>query len=140
MLNQLMDLTLLQELQEKLMREKDLSVIWEYYMDHFADLPELVDVSQPKRHKFLESLVPQICQQIFGMKVRITDLLVVTVAEYYFYHAPFFADGRIGGLIYFEDVNMGMLAVAADNPPSGLMHYSRFSISPLKPSQGFGRR
>jgi hypothetical protein len=135
-----MDLTQLQELQEKLMRETDLSSVWGYYMDNFADLPELAEMSQRKSHKFLEALVPQICSQIFGMKVKVTNLLMVTVSEYYFYHAPFFADGRIGALIYFEDINMGMLAVAARNPSNGLMMFSRFSISLARPSKGFGKK
>jgi hypothetical protein len=135
-----MDLTQLQELQEKLMRETDLSSVWEYYMDNFADLPELVEMSQRKSNKFLEALIPQVCSQIFGRKVKVTNLLLVTLAEHYFYHAPFFADGRIGAFIYFEDINMGMLAVSAHNPSTGLTMFSRFSLSAAKPSRGFGKR
>ncbi|WP_243458441.1 hypothetical protein [Nostoc sp. UIC 10630] len=38
-----------------------------------------------------------------------------------------FLDGRIGGVIYFEDIKIGLLAVSADYPPTDAVKYSRFT-------------
>jgi hypothetical protein len=37
----------LQELKVKLTQEKDLSKIWLFYMDHFADYSEFTDLGAP---------------------------------------------------------------------------------------------
>ena len=38
-----------------------------------------------------------------------------------------FLDGRIGGVIYFEDVKIGLIAVSVDYPATNVVKYSRFS-------------
>jgi hypothetical protein len=116
----------LDQLKRKMVQEPDLSNIWEYYMSNFADLPEFLDVGRPKKDKFLTELVPTVCQKIFGKKVKITNLFPIYIPEHKFFHAPFFADKSIGGLIYYEDLTMGIIAVSASFPP-GMMHFSRFS-------------
>jgi hypothetical protein len=127
-----MKLERLKQLRRKLIQEKDLSKIWSFYTDEFADRPEFLDVGEPKPNEFIEAVVPQICQQIFGKKVKITDLMTIYLAEYNFFHAPFLAEGRIGGLIYFEEERIGLLAVSAKFPPTDEVKYSRFSAT-VKP-------
>jgi len=36
-------------------------------------------------------------------------------------------DRRIGGVIYFEDVKVGLVAVSATFPPTDLVRYTRFA-------------
>lgn len=122
-----MKLKRLQQLKRKLIQEKDLSKIWSFYMDEFADRPEFIEVGEPKQSAFLEAVVPQICQQMFGKKVKITGFLSIYIAEYNFFHAPFQAEGRIGGLIYFEAESIGLLAVSGKFPATDEVKYSRFS-------------
>lgn len=39
-----------------------------------------------------------------------------------------FLDGRIRGVIYFEDIiKIGLIAVSADYPPTDAVKYSRFT-------------
>ncbi|MEH2269267.1 MAG: hypothetical protein V7K68_12665 [Nostoc sp.] len=42
-----MNIDQLQELKRKLTNDADLSDIWLFYMDHFADLPEFTDLGEP---------------------------------------------------------------------------------------------
>lgn len=125
-----MQLYRLKQLKQKLLRDKDLSKIWLFYMDEFADHPEFIEVGEPKPDPFLEAVVPQICQQMFGKKVPIQDLLLIYIPEFKFFHAPFLVDGRTGGLIYFEESKTGLLAVATGFPTSDEVKYSRFSTAP----------
>ncbi len=132
-----MKLTQLQQLKQKLLKAADLSEIWLFYMDNFADVPDFIEVGEPKQNDFLEAAVPQICQQMFGRKTKVTNLLLIYIAEYQFFHAPFHADNRIGGLIYFEDINTGLLAVSAEFPPTDVVKYSRFSSPPQSQASNF---
>jgi hypothetical protein len=122
-----MNLDRLQELKQKLMQETDFSEIWSFYMDEFADRSEFTDIGEPIANSFLEAVIPKICQKMFAREIAVTHLLIISLAEHQFFHAPFLVEGRIGGVIYFADVNMGLLAVSADVPPTDQVKYSRFS-------------
>jgi hypothetical protein len=99
-------------------------------MDEFADLPEFIEVGEPRANPFLEAVIQQICQKMFGKTSKIDDLLIIYIAEYDFFHAPLQVEQGIGGVIYFADVNTGLLAVSATFPPTDEVKYSRFSALP----------
>jgi hypothetical protein len=126
-----MNLDRLQQLKQKLIQEKKLSTIWSFYMDEFADLPEFIEVGEPRANPFLEAVIQQICQKMFGKTSKIDDILIIYIAEYDFFHAPLQVEQRIGGVIYFADVNVGLLAVSATFPPTDEVKYSRFSGLPI---------
>ncbi|MGB8701089.1 MAG: hypothetical protein WCD18_16885 [Thermosynechococcaceae cyanobacterium] len=125
-----MNLDRLQELKTRLVQKTDFSDIWSFYMDEFADHPEFLEVGHPVTNAFLEAAIPQICKQMFGKAVKITDLLIICIAEYQFFHAPLQVEGRIGGVIYFADIHTGLLAVSAQFPTTDEVKYSRFSGPP----------
>ncbi|MCP6759938.1 MAG: hypothetical protein NHB32_14505 [Fischerella sp. CENA71] len=54
-------------------------------------------------------------------------LQAIANAKYHFFHGPLQAERRIGGVIYFEDTKIGLIAVSADYPPTDTVKYSRFS-------------
>jgi hypothetical protein len=113
------------QLKQKVLQGADFSDTWTFYMDHFADLPEFTDLGEPKECAFLEAAVPKICQQMFKSARRI-EMMPIYIAEYQFFHSPLQVDRRIGGVIYFEDVKVGLLAVSDTFPPTDLVRYSRF--------------
>jgi hypothetical protein len=120
-----MKLEKLHQLKEKLQQEKDLSKIWLYYMDEFGDRPEFSDLGEPVRQDSLLVVITQVCQQIFGKPININDILTIYIKEHKFYHAPFMANSHIGGVIFFEDINTGLIAVTSAT--SKLAKYSRFT-------------
>jgi hypothetical protein len=120
-----MKLEKLYQLKEKLQKETDLSKIWLYYMDEFGDVPEFSDLGEPVRQDSLLAVITQVCQQIFGKPINIDDILIIYIKEYKFYHAPFMTNNHIGGIIFFEDINTGLIAVTSAT--SNLAKYSRFT-------------
>ncbi|MGH1395805.1 MAG: hypothetical protein ACRAVC_17530 [Trichormus sp.] len=122
-----MNINRLQELKQKLTSEADLSDIWLFYMDHFADHVEFTELGEPLYNEYLNAVLHKTCQQMFGRTIKITDFLPIYIAEYNFFHAPFQVERRIGGVIYFEDIKVGLIAVSADYPPTNEVKYSRFS-------------
>ena len=120
-----MKLKKLDQLKEKLQKETDLSKIWLYYMDEFGDIPEFSDLGEPVRQDDLLAVITQVCQQIFGKPTNIDGILTIYIKEYKFYHAPFMTNNHIGGVIFFEDINTGLIAVTS--AASNLAKYSRFT-------------
>ncbi|MBN3899478.1 MULTISPECIES: hypothetical protein [unclassified Nostoc] len=117
----------LQELKQKLTHEADLSHIWSFYMDHFADQPEFTDLGEPLYNEYLDAILHKTCQQMFGRAIKITGFFLIYIPNYRLFHGPFQVEGRIGGMIYFEDIKTGLLAVSADYPATDAVKYSRFS-------------
>ena len=117
----------LQELKQKLTDVADLSDIWSFYMDHFADKPEFTDLGEPAYNEYLDAVLHKTCQQMFDRTVKITDFFLIYIAPYDLFHGAFQVEGRIGGVIYFEDIKIGLIAVSADYPPTDMVKYSRFS-------------
>ncbi|MEA5605924.1 MAG: hypothetical protein RM022_012075 [Nostoc sp. EfeVER01] len=122
-----MNIDQFQELRQKLTSEPDLSNIWLFYMDHFADHAEFTDLGEPAYNEYLDGIVQKTCEQMFGRIVKITDFLLIYIAEYGLFHGPFQVERRIGGVIYFEELKIGLIAVSADYPPTDAVKYSRFS-------------
>ncbi|MBD2297952.1 hypothetical protein H6G80_08730 [Nostoc sp. FACHB-87] len=116
-----------QTLKQKLTDEADLSNIWVFYMDNFADHPEFTDLGEPAYNQYLDNVISKTCQQMFGREIKITDLFLIYIAEHHLFHGAFFVERRIGGVIYFEDIKVGLIAVSADYPPTDMVKYSRFS-------------
>jgi len=125
-----MKLVRLQELKRKLMKEKEFSKTWTFYMDEFADRPEFLEVGEPVANAFLEAAIPAICQKMFSKKARVSAPLIIYIAKHQFFHAPVRVDNQSGGVIFFADINMGLLAVSAAYPNTDEVKYSRFSGPP----------
>ncbi|MBC6432168.1 hypothetical protein FM036_15935 [Nostoc sp. HG1] len=122
-----MNIDRLQELKRKLTNDADLSDIWLFYMDHFADHPEFTDLGEPADNEYLDAVLQKTCQQMFGRAIKISDFLLIYIAPYNLFHGAFQVEGRIGGVIYFEDIKTGLIAVSEDYPATNVVKYSRFS-------------
>jgi hypothetical protein len=121
-----MDLARLQQLKQKLLHEEKLAVVWSFFMDHFADHPEFIALGERAHHDFVEAVVAEVGRQLFGADGVASGLLLTRLAGQQFVHGGFTMGGRIGGVIYFEDAQIGLVAVV-DRPPSTEVKYARFS-------------
>lgn len=114
----------LDNLKLMLSHEEDLATIWSYFMTHFADHEAFTDIGKPIRHPLVEKIIVIINQQLFDETVK--NLLLIGLPNFNFLHGVFTVGNRTGGVIYFEEIQKGMVAVS-ENPPSQLVKYSRFT-------------
>jgi len=91
----------LQELKQKLTDVADLSQIWLFYMDHFADHAEFTELGEPAKNEYLDAVLHKSIEQIFGKAITITNFFLIYIAKYQFFHGPFQVNGRIGGVNNF---------------------------------------
>jgi len=126
-----MDMNHLQELQRKLRHDKDLAPVWDYFLTHLAEAPAFMALGERSRDPFVESVVTEVSRQLYGPSGKVHGLMLTRLPERAFIHGGFTVGGRIGAVFYFEEVGMGLVAVA-ENPPSTVMRYARFSGHPIQ--------
>jgi len=119
----------LKELKHKLVSDKDLSDIWLFYMDYFVDDPKFTDLGEPAHNESLVAILHKICEQMFGRAIKINNFLLIHIPKYRLFHGPFQVKGHIGGVIYFEDIEIGLVALSEELSATNEVKYSRFSIA-----------
>jgi len=125
-----MDRDKLQQLKQKLLHDKDLAPVWLFFMDHFAEDPAFIALGERVDHPLIEAVLAEVSRQLFPRDGAVTRTLLTRLADQRFLHGGFFMGLRPGGVILFEDISMGLLAVP-DLPPSIEVKYALFSGHPL---------
>jgi hypothetical protein len=126
-----MDLVRMLELKKKLLHDSQLPPVWVYFLDHFADKQEFRVLGDRVNHPFVEAVVSEVGRQLFGGQSSVKDLILKRIEDASFIHGGFMIGGHIGGVIYFEDEQMGLVMVA-EMPPSIEVKYARFSGQPVR--------
>jgi hypothetical protein len=107
-----MDLSLLTTLKEKLVNAEEFHEVMTYFFDHFGDDPHLFEFGERVDHSLLEAILQAVGEQLFGHRVEVDRLIMTRLPEYQFVHGGGFLGGKIMTVLYFEDINKGLLAVA----------------------------
>jgi len=102
----------LNELKDIVMTEKDFSVIWNKFFD-LAENPSFLHRGKPTKHPILKKIIETIGSSIFpNQKISIMHLMLQKVKGHKFVHGPFMINGHVGSLFYYDEINMGMMAIA----------------------------
>jgi hypothetical protein len=124
-----MELSRLATLKAKLLTAENFGDILGYFLDHFGDHPAFMELGQPVRDEFLEQVLAQVASQLFQKATPIHDARLVRLPDHGFIHGGFLVGGKVGTLIYFEDLRKGLISVAWSlSPPE--TKYARFSGRP----------
>lgn len=126
-----MDLAQLETLKQKLLQAREFQEIWAYFMDHFGEDPDFMALGERTRSPFIEAVLSQVGQQIFGRPVQTAECLLTRLPEHQFIHGGCILEGKIGNVLYFEDAQVGLLAVVMSLAPSET-RLVRFTGRPLR--------
>ena len=127
-----MDLQLLETLKQKLGSATDFGDVQSYFFDHFGEDAEFMKLGEATDHPFLEQVFVQVCARLFPSHVVLTRMLFTRLAEQHFVHGGLTINGRLATVMYFEDVQLGMLVIAAPRPGAN-NDYVRFTGRPALP-------
>lgn len=127
-----MDLTKLQELKRRLVHDKDFMKTWTFFLDEFATELDFIKLGEPVRHENLEMAIAQIGIQMFPRDGTVTQVGLIRLADQHFIHGNVNVMGRVGGVIYFEDIRVGLVAVS-EHFPSDETKFARFSTAGDRP-------
>lgn len=126
-----MDLNGLDTLKDKLVTAKDFTDPWEYFFDHFGDNPDFLKLGDKVSEPMLSAIVAKIGQQLFGEKAVTSEPLLVEIPERHFIHGSCFIQGNLTVIVFFSDIDMGLLAVmnpVPDGPETLLVRFSSYQM------------
>ena len=107
-----MNLEQLLTLKDKLVTAKEFKEPLDYFFDHFGEDPDFFEVGERADNPFLESMVAIIGKELFKKEeILVSHFLVVEIPGYHFFHGTCFIQGNVSNFLYFEDIDMGLLAV-----------------------------
>jgi hypothetical protein len=106
----------IETLKRALVDAKNLADVQEYFLTHFAEDDKFMDLGKPVYDAFLESVIDQVMEQVFESKVIMRQVMLIKLPEYHFIHGSCVVEGRFLSVFYFEEVPIGMVAVASFVP------------------------
>ncbi len=112
-------------LKEKLMTGDEFNEIHNYFFYHLAENDEFMGKSKKAKNPMLKQTIKSMAKQLFQKDVEITHVMILKYPKTPFYHGSCFVDGHIAGLIFFEDIDMGMFSIVKNYPE---MSFIRFSM------------
>jgi len=120
-----MDLSLLSVLKTKLVEGKTFAGVLDYFLTNFGEKPEFGAVGKRMQSPFLEELLKQAAGQMFPEQrpIRMAGFLLTHIPEHKFLHGGALLNKGPATLLYFEEVQMGLVAWA----PVGPTKFARFS-------------
>jgi hypothetical protein len=107
---------------------RDLAVVQDYFLTHFAEDEKFLDLGKPLPHAFLETVLQKVVEGSIRSTTAIQDVLLIGVPEYRFIHGCGFVDGWFLSIFYFEEEAIGLAAVTSLTP-GAKTHFARFSRS-----------
>lgn len=119
----------LDELKSMLVKAEDFSTVQSFFFDHVTCHKTFVQASKPAKNDKLEEILKLIGGQVMGKECSLTGLMMLEVREHSLFHGGVFMNGRIATIIYFSDIDIGMVAVNRGPGPSQ-MSFARIACLP----------
>ena len=119
----------LDELKTMLVRAEDFGAVYSFFFDHVASNREFIEASQRGKNDKLKEILKLIGTEVLGKNCALTSLLMLKIRRDNLFHGGGFLNGCISTIIYFSDIDMGMVAINTV-PGTGKMSYTRISILP----------
>jgi hypothetical protein len=109
-----MDIAKLAVLKRKMQDETNFKSVWEYFLDNFGEDAEFLSYGEPVEHPVLEGIIKCITKELFPTRsATLAQLLLVRVIGQPFIHGGCIFGGKLGTILYFEDIEMGMISIVS---------------------------
>lgn len=124
-----MDLARLAQLKELILHTRELSNVWEFFLDNFGESPEFIALGERARDPFLETVLCQVAEHLLGHPIDPNELLLTALPNHHFIHGGSIFDGSVVNVVYFDDVRSGV-AIVIKAWDTSQTHYARFGVRP----------
>ena len=127
----------LRQLKEKLAGADELSDVFKFFFDHLGNDPAFIQRGKPAKHEILKTVLKTICKDMFGDESKVTGLKLFNAEKTNFFHGICQMSGKTASVLYFNDIEMGMIAIMV-GPVFGQFSYVRFTATSVD-AKGAGR-
>ena len=98
-------------LKEKILAAENFNEPWEYFFEHFAENPAFMNMGKKTQNSLLQSILEEVGERLFRQKVKVTNMMLTEIPQHHFIHGACFVQGRMASVLYFKDIQVGMLSV-----------------------------
>ncbi|RJP29926.1 MAG: hypothetical protein C4527_10635 [Candidatus Omnitrophota bacterium] len=125
----------LKTLQKMLISEDNFNITFKYFFEQLGEDPSFIESSKKVKNPFLKSILKAIGKQIFNEEDAVAHLMLLKLPKSSFYHGSCFIHGRMASIIYFEDIEMGMVAIYLGGASGNEMRLVRYSSTLIEGNQ-----
>lgn len=118
------------KLKEILPTAEDFKDVMSLFLDHLINHPEFMKAGSRTKNPLLRETLKMVLKQLFKEEINMTHLLLIHIKKHKFYHGTCFANGQLTSILYFEDLDVGMLGVLTKQVPT--MLFARFTCYRVK--------
>lgn len=122
-----LDLNRLLTLKEKIVTAKEFQEPWDYFLTYFTEVPGFIEMGVDPDTTILHQILSHIAKTVLNKNAKVTKLLLKEIPGYHFMHGAVLLQGQLGNLIYFSDIDVGILAMLKPRSTSefALVRFSR---------------
>jgi hypothetical protein len=120
----------LAKLKEILQTATDFKDVIGFFLDHLINHPEFIKAGSRTKNPMVRDTLKMIFKQLFKEEINMTHLLLLHIKKHKFYHGTCFANGNLANILYFEDLDVGMVGVLTKYRPN--MLFARFTCYRVK--------
>jgi hypothetical protein len=130
----MVDIARLNTLKLQLLQATDFMKVFEYFMTHFGENLQFMAMGKRTRHAVIEAAVAQTFQRLYGQPLPAGQLLLTLLPKQHFVHGGGFYGEKLVNVLYFDDLQMGLLAVATPFGASDikLARFTGITVSPTE--------
>lgn len=125
----------LQRLKQAMQTERELPRVSDVFWDEVAREPWFVSAGHPAENIRLRIITERVGSHVLGGFHRASSMMLIHIPEHAFWHGCCVLDGKLGQVLYFEDIDLGLLTLAGD-VESGTTHFVRFSSLVIERGEG----
>jgi predicted GNAT superfamily acetyltransferase len=114
------------ELQRRFVAAVDLGDFWNDFLDQWAMDRDFMELGEPAESRELEALSAHIVSKMYGREVKPETMRLLKIEGPGVVHGAFHVDGQLIGIIYFEQLQKGLIAAPGEGTR---VYYARFTCA-----------
>jgi len=119
------DLEAFDALKREFATTSDFAAFWNGFIERFASQDGFMAMGAPAEVEGMEILICRVTSRMLEQLVEPANTRLIKIAEAGFVHGSCMVDGRLCCVLFFEELEMGLLVLMSD---SGKTQYTRFTL------------
>jgi hypothetical protein len=124
-----MDLTQLEGLKQRLVKTEQFDSVAQDFAIGASDDTTFLELGELVDNDLLAGVIHAAGRECFGQDSRIERMTLIRIDSAHFIHGAFILGGRMANVMYFEDVGIGVVSIAALSPEP-TTEFVRFAARP----------
>jgi hypothetical protein len=125
----------IQELKIKLVSATEFSDVFNYFYDHLGENQDFMGTGVRRHNSYIQQVLVACAEEVLHTKnIVVRKPFMIYLAKQKFYHGAIRFNETLSNFFYFEDINVGLLAIS-NIPSTGATAIIRFSLSEIGKTQ-----